>query len=686
MLQHKTLCTGIFSLSMFLSGCVGDVINNGALVITPQPVPALAPGKSVAFQVTKRGEPYTNITWSVTRASGATGTVSSTGVYTAPASFGVAGSTKTVTIQTVDRVGLGSSTAIVSLQYSQPILTGVAPTSITAGTTTALTLTGAGLETVSTVSVNGVAYPVTVKSDSQISFTYTAASSSSGILSISAISPAPVDATSNQLTVSIQAALITYDAASRFLNQASWAPTEASIAQVRQIGFSAYVDQQLAAGPDYFYTDDDTGHQAGNLFLFATQHDSTQLRTKMAWVWWKIFNTPLTTTGWVNTTVPDTCNRDAFGSFERLLTDVAFNPIMGQTLNYDTLDYPGHPNQNFGRESMQLFSTGPVLLNPDGSAQIDQNGQQIPAYTAADIDAVSRAITGFERPSDWYTGDDPHGLVPLAGESDMPHDQGDKVLLGQDIPANQNVTQDTQAAMKILAAQPNVGPFMGKYLIHELITSNPSPSYVSRITSVWNDDGKGNRGNISAVVKAILLDPEARAGDDFTQLTADEGRFRDPVAYYSFFYRTMHDTANQAGGIGIGTVFPVEAIWASPSIFSYYQQSTTLPGTNLLAPESSLFTEYSVQLEAGFLYNMIYLPPGGDQLLSNFNWTQWGSLASGDGSQFVDHINHLLFHGTMSSQLKAALLSDAQQNSDLQARAQQMLFDSFLSPEAQVQR
>jgi uncharacterized protein (DUF1800 family) len=407
----------------------------------------------------------------------------------------------------------------------------------------------------------------------------------------------------------------------------------------------------------------------------------------MAWVWWKLYSTPLTTVPWVNTSVPDLCNRDAFGSFETLLNDVSFNPIMGLTLSYDLLDYPGpNPNQNFGRESMQLFSMGPVLLNADGSAQLDALGSEIPAYTQADVQNISRAITGFVHPPSWNTGDDPHGLDPLLSSDVFPHDESAKTVLSVSIPANQTVSQDLTAVVHILTSHPNVGPFISTYMIHELITSNPSPAYVARMTSVWNNDGKGNRGNISAVLKAILLDPEARAGDVASGLTDIEGRFRDPVVYDAFLFRATRNNAGQFSSIGMNTVFSQEAIWASPSIFGYYQRFMTLPNSSVLAPEYQLYTPINIQTKAGVLYDTIYLPPTVAPIVSNFDWDYWGALASGDGRRFIDYMNHFVFHGSMSSDLQNVLAADAQSDSNLMTRAQQMMLDVFLSPEAGVQR
>ncbi len=672
-------------------GGMGVVSSKGAsaasFAITPsQPAP-VALGSTVQFHAYVGSSPDTSVKWSVSPATSA-GSIDQNGLYTAPSSSSSA-VPSSVTVTAQDQEGAGTASVTVSFVLNPvPALSSASPSSLTPGATTTLTLNGSGLSKVTVVDINNQPVSAQVLSDTQISVTYSVPGWMSSAVSITATSPSPGGGTSAPLSVPVTQPAISYDAAARFLQQAAWAPTDAMIQHVQSVGFAQYINEQLASGPDYFYTEDNSGQVAFNLFINGATHDSSQLRVKMAWIWWKLFCTQLSTIAWVVSAVPDQVNRDAFANFETLLTDTALNPQMGVTLNYDILDYPtADPNENFGRESMQLFSTGPVLLNQDGTPQTDAYGKQVPAYTQADVVGISRAVTGFVYPPNYRENGDPHGLQQLQSSDTFPHDEGEKTVLGVTIPANQTVTQDTMAAMHILASQPNVAPFMSKYLIHELVTSNPSPAYVSRISAVWNDDGHGVRGDIPAVITAILLDPEARAGDDPSQLADTEGRFRDPAQFETFFYRTLQCMGGQAGGEAAGTTAASnEMIFAVSSIFSYYQQNTTLPNSTLLAPESQIYTTAALESRAWFLYQTIYMPAGGDQYLSNFNWPYWQSLASGDGSQLINYLNHLVLHGTMSATLQTLLQQDAQQISDPQQRAQKMIFDTFLSPETSIQR
>jgi uncharacterized protein (DUF1800 family) len=673
-----------------LVGC-SNVVNsssvpNAALTIQASGPTTVLFGGSTQLKAYLWNAPYASVNWSLDPAT-PVGTVTEDGLYVAPSKDGPPGTQVKVTVY--DRNSTATTSAMLTLVAgAAPTLTSATPGALVPGVATQITLSGTGLSTVSSVTVNNQSVAVSPQSDNRVSFAYTALPWATGNISVQGVSSNPAIAASNALSIPLTQPAISYDAASRFLEQAAWAPTVGAVQQVQAKGFSAYIDQQLASGPDYFNTDGDTGHVAFAIFLNGVTHDASQLRTKMAWIWWKLFCTPGSSVAWVLSSVPDQINRDAFGNFETLFADVTLNPQMGAFLTYDILDYPGHnPNQNFGRESMQLYSLGPVLLNPDGTAQLDGSGKELPAYSQADVIAISRAVTGFVYPDNYRLLGDPHGEKQLQSSTTFPHDEEPKTVLGVTLPSNRSVTQDTKAVIHILASHPNVGPFMGSYLIHELVTSNPSLAYVARVTAAWNDNGHGVRGDIPTVIKAVLLDPEARAGDDPAQIPETEGRFRDPAQVTNFTYRTLQNWQGQSAAYASGyTSTSQEAIWTAADVFGFYQQTTTLPNTNLRAPESQLYTTTSIQAHAWWLYNMIYVPGGVGILQSNFDWTYWGGLASGDGSALIDFINHHALHGTMSDGLRSFLQQDVQQQSDLTLRAQKMLFDAYLSPEMTIQR
>jgi uncharacterized protein (DUF1800 family) len=212
---------------------------------------------------------------------------------------------------------------------------------------------------------------------------------------------------------------------------------------------------------------------------------------------------------------------DAFGNFSTLLTDVTLSPVMGNYLDMVNNDKPGNgvdPNENYAREVMQLFSIGLEQLNHDGTPQLDGSGNPIPTYDQDTIEGFAHTFTGWTYPTkpgatarwrnpEYYGGP----MIPF----DNHHDTGSKLLLnGVTLPAGGTTQGDLTAALQNIFNHPNVGPFISKQLIQRLVTSNPSPEYVSRVAGVFNDNGSGVRGDLKAVVTAILLDQEARRGDE----------------------------------------------------------------------------------------------------------------------------------------------------------------------------
>jgi hypothetical protein len=324
-----------------------------------------------------------------------------------------------------------------------------------------------------------------------------------------------------------------------------------------------------------------------------------------------IFNAPGSTALNVLSAVPEITNRDAFANFKTLFTDVSLNTEMGMFLNYCPWDPAGaEPNENFGREAMQLFTIGPDLLNQDGTPILDANGRPQPSYTSNDIEAVSRAVTGLTAPYDVWNSTDTEGTVAMIAADATQHDTNAKTLLGNTLPGGQDAITDTLAAVDVLTDHPNTAPHISAYLIHEFVTSNPTPAYVARVASVWADNGKGVRGDIAAVIKAILLDPEARAGDDptFTE-SAEFGRFRDSVNFGSTIIRALNagtPTTHTWGAANVMSDLSHEPVFSALSVFGCYVQNFTIPNTGLLAPESQIYTADAIAARADFVYNLLF--------------------------------------------------------------------------------
>ena len=239
--------------------------------------------------------------------------------------------------------------------------------------------------------------------------------------------------------------------------------------------------------------------------------------------------------------------KDAFGNFEKLLQDVTYHPAMGRYLSYlgnakENPDLKSHPDENYAREVMQLFTIGLYELNINGTKK-KNNGKEIPTYTQNDIRQMAKVFTGLSDDNgdfnaEAYFNNFHARTAPMVAFEDM-HDTSQKNILHghKVIPSNGDTKTDINAALHILFMHPNTAPFISRQLIQRLVTSNPSPAYVERVAKVFIDNGKGVRGDLKAVIKAILLDKEALRSKHNPKTF---GKFREPLMYVSHLFRAFH--------------------------------------------------------------------------------------------------------------------------------------------------
>ena len=277
-----------------------------------------------------------------------------------------------------------------------------------------------------------------------------------------------------------------------------------------------------------------------------------QLRQRVAFALSEILvvslNGPLLTFPDARVSYYDVLVRDAFGNFETLLQDVTYHPAMGKYLSYlgnakaDPLK-GNHPDENYAREVMQLFTIGLYQLNPDGSKKM-QNGKTIPTYDQYDIEQMAKVFTGLSDDNGQFESEasfsSHHARTSPMVAFEEEHDRsGKKILLGKkSISPGGNTKTDINKALHLLFIHPNTAPFISRQLIQRLVTSNPSSEYVQRVVSVFNDNGEGVRGDMKAVVKAILLDPEVLHGK--TDRPDIFGKFREPLLFVSHLFRAFH--------------------------------------------------------------------------------------------------------------------------------------------------
>ena len=312
----------------------------------------------------------------------------------------------------------------------------------------------------------------------------------------------------------------------------------------------------------------------------------------------------------------------AFGRFEDLLYTITLSPWMGNYLDMVRNDGSTQaqaagvvPNENYARELLQLFSIGLWELNNDGTVMTDGQGNPIPTYVQDDIVQLSRALTGWAYPP--LAGQSPafnRGvnylgiMVPIEGPVNNTgtrnyHDVGAKSVMGFNQPAGTRAEQDVRWAVQLAANHPNTGVYIGKQLIQQLVTSNPSPAYVTRVVNVWNNNGSGVRGDLKAVVRAVLLDPEARAPRN--PVMSHFGKLKEPVLVVSNLLRAL-------GGVtdGVALRTPLTQMgqnpFNSPTVFNYYQQDFVIPGSDLSGPPFQIFDATSFFARANFFYSLVY--------------------------------------------------------------------------------
>jgi uncharacterized protein (DUF1800 family) len=312
----------------------------------------------------------------------------------------------------------------------------------------------------------------------------------------------------------------------------------------------------------------------------------------------------------------DKLAQNAFGNYRNLLEIVTLHPAMGVYLSMLGNEKPNpalniRPDENYARELMQLFSIGLVELNQDGTVRLDGNNQPIPTYDQAIIEGFAHVFTGWH-----YAGaaafelafrNDNNQTVPMQLYPEF-HDTGAKTLLGGfTIPTGQTGDEDLQMALDNIFNHANVGPFLATRLIHRLVTSNPSPGYVSRVADVFNDNGFGVRGDLEAVVRAILLDPEARPA---MHMEID-GKIKEPLLRLTQLWRA-YDAASQSGAFPLAPAYIIfgQGPLQSPSVFNFfspfYAPAGEIRNSGLVAPELQIATEYQNTFITNYLFLLTF--------------------------------------------------------------------------------
>ncbi|MBL8325501.1 MAG: DUF1800 domain-containing protein [Rubrivivax sp.] len=499
----------------------------------------------------------------------------------------------------------------------------------------------------------------------------------------------------------------TRDDAARFLAQATFGPVDADIDRVMALGYAAWIDEQFARTPAQLHRAHwearDAEVKAANPASSAGQSEvfesfwkqavtgPDQLRQRMAYALSQIMVVSL-----VDGTVGDNPRAVAeyldmlgergLGNYRSLLEAVSRHPMMGAYLshlrNQKANAATGRvPDENYAREVMQLFSIGLVELNLDGSAKAGPGGAALETYTPADISGLAKVFTGWSWDCPAYpaTGcfnngtsggatDPDRWFKPMLGYPAF-HSTESKSFLGMTIAAQSTADPSASlaAALDRLHQHSNVGPFIGRQLIQRFVTSNPSPAYVGAVAAAFNDNGAGVRGDLKAVLKAVLMHSEARTKTDTS------GKVREPVLRLAAFLRAFPH-ASDSGHFRVGnTDNPGTSLgqtpMRSPSVFNFYRPGFVPPGTqaaarNLVAPEMQLASETSAAGYVNFMRDNLSAGVGlGNGAPFNRRDLQ-GSYAAelalaADAPALVERVTSRLTYGAAGAALKAEIAAAA---------------------------
>jgi uncharacterized protein (DUF1800 family) len=529
----------------------------------------------------------------------------------------------------------------------------------------------------------------------------------------------------------------------RFLEQATFGPSQSLIAHVQQVGIEAYLDEQLRAPmtdyPDLEFwpqtrpasctgdcqRDNYTYYQLQRHFFTNALYGQDQLRQRVAFALGQIL-----VTSQVDVPLPSWMRgyqqlfySSAFGNFRQLLYDVTLNPTMGRFLdmlnnrcqrrtppdvNICRNGLTAQPNENYAREILQLFSIGTFMLNEDGTRKLDGNGNPIPTYDQKTVEEFARVFTGWILVTPGLPGSSDSGATTVPNYRDSMvqrkdaqgredyHDRGPKTLLNDvQLPDGQIADQDLNAAIDNIAFHPNVAPFIGKQLIQHLVTSNPSPAYVARIASVFASNSNSPT-QLYDVVRAILLDTEAR-GDFIDPATQPNyGKLREPVQSITNLLRAFDGVLNSlnVGGSVFGSADMSQDVFNAPSVFSFYPPTARVPGENALGPQFGIFSSLTSLRRANFanrvIFSTIPAAPPNRPIGTSIDLAPWDLLAN-NPEQLIEALNQLLLHGAMSAEMRQSILTavtsiPASPASNLRSRVRTAIYLIATSSQYQVQR
>ena len=535
----------------------------------------------------------------------------------------------------------------------------------------------------------------------------------------------------------------------RFMSQATFGANDATELKIRRLGYSTWIEQQMDEQrfltftyPDFplqsttppptcdgdtqptdspvnCFRDRYTMYPLQNWFFKeALYNEDQQLRRRVSWSLSQILVVSGRQLTQPSRMLPyiQILDRNAFGNYRTLLKEITLNPGMGNYLDMAT-STSQNPNENYGREILQLFSIGLDMLNQDGTPMLDGLGNRIPTYNQETIVNFAKVFTGWTY-CNQTCGNSQPGIINFRDAMILVpanHDTTSKTLLNYPgaspvIPAGQSANDDLDAALDNIFYHPSTAPFVSKLLIQQMVTSNPTPAFVGRVSAIFRDNGVGVRGDLRSVVRAILLDPEARGN---LKTDPNYGHLREPVLYLASIVRPYNPTANNnvsvpvsCAGLSDGALNTVtqpldQDVFNSPTVFNYYPMEYVIPNTPLAGPEFQIFST-GTALKRPNVVNQ-FAPPnvassGGIAAVSGatsnapcgtrIDLARLQNLATTNVPGLVEALNRDLLNGSMSVGMRTQITNAVNEvaSTNTLKRSRTALYLVATSPQFQVQR
>ncbi|HXC50469.1 MAG TPA: DUF1800 domain-containing protein [Candidatus Limnocylindrales bacterium] len=668
-----------------------------SVVVSPATVTLPVSG-SRTFVAAVSGLASSAVTWEVNGHPGGSlqeGLVTTAGVYTAPKALTVAPTVVTLTARSMaDATVTGSS--IVTVRNQVPWLTSVTPSALTAGSAFTIDVVGSRFVPGAQVFLGTTALTTTFLGDTQLQASGSLSASQLGGLNLHVENPGPVSSTDLALVIVPAASpgSINPDtlAAIRFLQQATFGPTDPDIAEVQQIGIDAWIAKQMnpALTPPSVMPDGLTVSQVPTEWIRQMAMAPDQLRLRVAFALSQLFVVSMNknTNGEELSPYVRLLANNAFGNFRTLLQEVTLSPTMGKYLDMVNSKKPAingmsGANENYPRELMQLFTIGTYKLDQDGFASLDAAGHTIATYDQDVVRNLANAFTGWVYPTlpGKVTGpNNPANFNGWMTSYDPSHDKSQKTIFdGIVVPYGMTASAELSFVLDRLFQHPNVPPFFATRIIRSLVTSNPSPEYIERVADVFVNNGQGVRGDLAAVIKAVLTDAEARQDTP----TSTQGRLKDPMLHVLGLVRALGGQVIDASQVlylflGLG-----EEPLAPLSVFSFYSPLAAFPKhPELYGPEFQIFTPAMAIQRANFIYTLLT-----GQLSTAFTLDITPFVtAAPNATNLVNLVDARLFHGAMSLPLRQAILNDCYVVTDPKQRAIGALYIAAISSEYAVIR